>query len=276
MDEPKIDLPKQESFTLLDAGKPPRTALRYPLAATSFALHANTTLSSRHLATGTFTPPVELPAIRDGFAVTIAASPHGQVTLRGLPGEAAAPSAEADDYLATWRTLLQDRTIAATIDARGTLTVPTATGSADARARDELVQRLLQAIVPLPAEPIGDGASWRVVTILRQRPGVAKQTATYTLTAHTATGWKLHVKLQRVGEEQAISDPSLPPGVAAELLAMFRLLEGDVEVDPRRPLIRAGSLTVESRLHVKLQATGQAATEQMFEDTGTVVLSHSP
>jgi hypothetical protein len=279
MDEPKIDLPKQESFKLLEAGKQPRAALRYHLAPDSFAFHAKTTLSSRHLTNGAFTQPIELPAIRDGFTVTIAADGHGQVALRGLPGEAASPSADADEYLHAWRTLLQDRAMTIAIDPRGQVTVPPAASAADTRsepARDELVQRLLSTTIPLPTEPIGNGASWRVVTILKQRPGHAKQTATYTLVSAAPTRWKLHVVLQRVGEEQAIADPSLPPTVTAELMAMFRLLEGDVEIDPRRPLIAAGSLTVESRLHVKLQPTGQPAIEQMFEDTGTVALSQAP
>ena len=52
--------------------------------------------------------------------------------------------------------------------------------------------------------------------------------------------------------------------------------EGDVEVDPAQPLVTGGSLAVESRLHVKLQAPGQSAgqaMEQIFEDTGTVAFS---
>jgi hypothetical protein len=57
---------------------------------------------------------------------------------------------------------------------------------------------------------------------------------------------------------------------------MFRALEGDVEVDPAHPLITGGSLTIESRLHAKLQAPGQSPVEQIFEDTGTVVFSHQP
>jgi hypothetical protein len=57
---------------------------------------------------------------------------------------------------------------------------------------------------------------------------------------------------------------------------MFRNVEGDIGVDPARPLIAGGSLGIESRLHVKLQAPGQPAaqaTEQIFEDTGRVAFS---
>jgi len=151
------------------------------------------------------------------------------------------------------------------------------TNARSARAKDELAQRLLSLIVPVPVEPVGTGASWRVVTILRQGPAYAKQTATYTLTSRTAGAWKVHAQLQRVGEEQRISDPSLPPGTTADLLAMFRNVEGDIEIDPAQPLVTGGSLAIESRLHVKLQAPGQTAAqalEQIFEDTGTVAFSH--
>jgi hypothetical protein len=54
---------------------------------------------------------------------------------------------------------------------------------------------------------------------------------------------------------------------------MFRVLEGDVDADPTQPMITGGSLTFESRLHVKLTVAAQAS-EQLFEDTGSVVFSH--
>jgi hypothetical protein len=134
--------------------------------------------------------------------------------------------------------------------------------------------------VPVPAEPVGLGASWRVVTILRQGAIVAKQTATYTLTGRTAQRWKLHAALQRSAQTQAIVDPPPPPGATVELVALFRVLEGDIEIDPRLPLIASGGLAVESRVHARMQlprppGASQAppATEQMFEDTGKLTFT---
>jgi hypothetical protein len=278
MAAPTIELPKLESFQLLDAGTGPKAALRYQLAAGASSFLAQTTLSSRHLEHGAFTPPVTLPAIHDGFAITVAAEHPGQLALRALPGEAATASPDAEAYLASWRKLLQNRRMTITVDDRGQVGTlgfnddPTGTRSAQARA--DLVQRLLSTIVPLPVEPVGTGARWRVVTILKQGPAFAKQTATYTLVAPGAV-WKVHVKLQRVAEAQQLDDPALPAGTTADLIAMFRAFEGDVEVDPKQAMITRGTLTIESRLHVKLSAAGQpAAQEQLFEDTGSVVLSH--
>lgn len=277
MDEPKPDLPHQELFRLVDAGKGARSALRYALTAGTAAFTARTALSSRHLEAGQFSAPVALPAIRDGFAITTTADHPDRLALHALTGEAAASTADASAYLAPWRTQLQDRHLTVTLDDRGGFTAiafdDDPAGARSEQARDELVQRLLITIVPLPAEPVGAGASWRVVTILRQGPAYAKQTATYTLTSRTPAAWKVHVKLQRIGQEQRISDPALPRGTTADLLALFRALEGDVEVDPAHPLIAGGSLTIESRMHVRLQDAGQPPTEQMFEDTGSVVFS---
>jgi hypothetical protein len=280
MEEPPIALPRQESFRLLDAGKGARSALRYAFAAGTTAVTVRTTLTSRHLEHGQFTPSTALPAIRDGFEVAIAADHRGRIALRAVPGQAAAASREAEAYLAAGRAL-QDRAITLDVDDRGAITAfhfdddPDAAHSAS--ARDELAQRLLSLIVPVPVEPVGLGASWRVVTILRQGPTAAKQTATYILTARTPRRWKLHVKLQRVAENQPIVDPKLPAGATAELIALFRVLEGDIEVDPRLPLITGGALAIESRVHARIQlqrppGPGQAppATEQMFEDTGSV------
>jgi hypothetical protein len=280
MASPAIELPRLESFQLLDAGTGARAVLRYQRAAGASSFLAQTTLSSRHLEQGAFTAPVALPAIRDGFAITVAAEHPDQLALRALPAEAATASPEADAYLASWRKLLQNRRMTVTIDDRGQVATlgfnDDPSGTRSAQARDDLAQRLLSTIVPLPAEPIGAGARWRVVTILKQGPAFAKQTATYTLIAPGPV-WRLHVKLQRVAEEQRLDDPALPAGTTADLIAMFRAFEGDVEVDPRQPMITRGTLTIESRLHVKLTTAGQpAAQEQLFEDTGRVVLSRQP
>ena len=276
IDEPRLELPHEESFRLLDPGHGARSPLRYALAAGTTAFTARTALSSRHLDGGQFTPPAQLPAIRDGFAIAIAADHPDRLALVALPGEAAATTPATDGYLAPWRAKLQGRHIAVAFDDRGRFSAITfdddPTGARGEQARNELVQRLLTLIVPLPAEPVGDGASWRVVTILRQDPAYAKQTATYTLTSRSGH-WKLHVKLQRVAEEQHLVDPALPPGTSADLLALFRALEGDIEVDPAHPLIAAGSLAIESRMHVRLQDAGRPATEQLFEDTGSVTFA---
>ncbi len=280
--EPRGAMPTRVSLQLVQPGTGKLAPLRYTLAAGTVSFRAQTRLATRHLEAGSFTQPNKLPPIRDGFAITIAADQPGRLALRALPGETAKSSADANAYLASWRAL-ENRRMTVAIDDRGRLDAITfnddPTGERSEAARHDLAQRLLATIVPLPDAPVGVGARWRVVTTLKQGPAFAKQTALYTLTAKTARLWKLHVRIQRVAEAQQLSDPSVPPGTSAELLAMFRVLEGDVEVDPRQPLISRGSFKVESRMHVKLTPAAPAAaapTEQLFEDNGTITLSRQP
>ncbi|MEJ7597641.1 MAG: hypothetical protein WKG01_07010 [Kofleriaceae bacterium] len=279
IDSPPIVLPKQESFRVLGKGKGKRAQLRYQPLAGMIEHHLETRLVSRQLEGGTIGKPVTLPAIHDGFHVQpIANKPPLFRPLAATITGTTTPLAE--QYVAPWRQKLQDRRISIALDARGQLGTVIFNDDPgmlrSGQALDELVQRLLAIAIPVPAEPVAPGAKWEVVTVLRQGPIYVKQTATYTLVARTKAAWQLHVKLLRVGEEQRVNDPTLPKGVTADLLALFRLLEGDVEVDPRYPLLARGSYTIESRLHAKLQVPGQPAVEQLSEDTGTVTFTTAP
>jgi hypothetical protein len=283
LDEPAIELPKQEQFRLLDAGaKTGRARLRYTLAGGAATYTTATALTTRHLSDGPAAAPIDLGTIRDGFTITPVAAQH-RLALRALTAEVTPANDDASGYLAPWRALLQGRTMNVTVDDRGQLQAITFNddpGNARSqRAKDELIQRLLATLVPVPAEPIAPGARWRVLTILRQGPAYAKQTATYTLTARTDAAWKIHLKLQRVGEPQRLRDPGLPPGTTAELVGLFRELEGDIEVGPRVPWIATGAMTIESRLHARLTPPGAGAdrtVEQVFEDTGKATFGREP
>jgi hypothetical protein len=292
MEVPAIEVPKQELFELLDAGKGARTVLRYTLGG-DHEQHAETQLSERTRDAGKLGPAVTLPAIRDGLAAAFA----GDVaTLRPLPAEFTGTSAPAEQYVAGWRAQLQNRRVDVTFDTRGQFTTiafkDDPTNQRSAHAKDELVQRLLATTVPLPDAAVGAGASWRVITVLRQGPAYIKQTATYTLIESPGSAgvrsdaqrrgdkiekathlWKIKVKLLRVGEEQTLFDPALPRGTRIDLIAIFRLLEGTVEIDPRSPLFAAGSLTIESRVHAKVALPGKPAVEQFVEDLGSVTFT---
>ena len=277
---PSIALPKQESFVVKDTGKGAKAALRYAVAVGASEHRVETRLTSRQLDHGTIGAPIELPPIRDGFAITIA-NRDGPIAMRPLPAEIVGkPHPIAEQYVASWRTKLQSRRVDVTFDGRGAFSTiafnDDPTNQRSAASKDELVQRLLGMTVPVPEVPVAIGATWVVTTVLRQGPVYIKQTATYTLTERTATKWKLRAKLLRVGEEQTVLDPALPPGGTADLIALFRLLEGDLEINPTRALVARGRLSVESRVHAKIRLPGEDVIEQFVEDTGSITFSSSP
>ena len=274
LDEPVIELPKQESFTLLAPGKGTLAPLRYHLATAVGSYLAETALTTRHVdAAGAWTAAIKLATIHDGFSIS--AQPTN-LQLRPLPITLdGATTPDTQQYTASWTAQIADHRANAAIDDRGQLGKvffnDDPTGGRTQSARDELAQRLLATLVPLPVEPIGVGASWRVVTILRQGHAFVKQTATYTLTAAKPTEWTIDAAIQRVGESQRVTDPAMPPGASVDLVAMFRTVTGTLTLDPTHPL-GIGKLTVESRLHARVN-TKETSAEELVEDSGTVFLT---
>lgn len=273
MAEPALALPALEAFVLEDAGAAPRRVQRLRPASGTATFTRTRALHERHLdAHGAFLPAVALPDLRDGFTVTTGDTP-GLLALRLLPAEAAKPGPEADAALETWRRLLDGRRATIALDDRGQLGPirfpddPTNAHSEPARL--ELAAELLTRIVPFPAEPIGIGARWKVITILALEGAHAKQTATYTLLGPD----RIHVKLQRVAEEQRLAAPGAPAGVTVDLVALFRRHEGDVTLDPARAIISTGRLTDELRMHIRVTRPGAPPHEDILEREGTTTFT---
>ncbi len=272
--QPIVDLPKQQSFRLLDPGKGQLAVLRYAVGEGETTTRIEMTLTSRHLADGTWSETASLPPIRTALAV--ASTGSAQLRARPLPGEVVGTATpEALAYLGAWKAS-ENRRLTIGFDARGQLGPiafaddPQASHSRE--AIDDLTQRLLSIVVPLPEEAVAVGASWRVVTILNQRPVVVKQTATYTLLARTAQGWKVAIDLQRIGEEQTITDPSVAKNAMVDLVALVRHYKGTVDVAPDRAL-PTGTLEIDSSMHVRMQPRTGPIVEQILEDSGTVALT---
>jgi hypothetical protein len=244
--QPPRDLPKQESFKLLDAGSGEVVALRYALGGDT-----TTTVTMALAQVGT---------IETKFVT--AANGVGAIRIR--PGAGTADSDAGRAYLGPWHAV-ENRVATATFDDRGELGrigfADDPTGKASQDAIDDVTQRLLALVVPLPVEPVGVGAQWRVVTALVQAPVVVKQTATYTLVdAHT-----IKVDIRRVGEEQEI-----PGGI--DVIAAVRTYTGTVRLALDRALPAGGSLAVASTMHLRSAQAG----DQIITDQGAVTLSSSP
>ncbi|MEZ4368472.1 MAG: hypothetical protein R2939_19660 [Kofleriaceae bacterium] len=244
LDDPDIELPKREAFTLLVPGAAPRARLRYRPA--PMTLTAAVRVATRRV-DQLGTPARQLPTTTTGFEITSATelSPgHHRLALRALPaavegGAAVEAAAAAEGYLARWRRELERRRLDVDIDDRGQIEQVTFVddpgGDRSAAARDDVWQTLLGAWIPLPEEPIGVGATWRATTILRQGSAVVKQTATYELLERADDRWVIGTRVLRIGDQQATVDPSLPAGTVADLVALLRETTGPVELTPASP-----------------------------------------
>lgn len=269
-------LPQVVAFELTTPGTGKLAPLRYTRADGSSEHAIKAELTTRQLEGVDFSAPVTVPPITDHLQVAMTAN---SIVVHVKPPTIEGPTTPAAEaYVASLAGTLKERRVRVTLDDRGQLgpiaLLDDPTGSPSTLpARDEIAQRMLAVVVPFPAEPVGIGATWTVAHNMRQGPVYLKQTATYRLDERTATGLKLHVTITRMGEPQLVADPALPPGTYADLIALVRTLEGDITVDPSKPLATAGTLTLHSTMHVRFTTKTGPVGEQIVEDTGTLTLS---
>lgn len=267
---PALERPARATFTLESAGRPPRTTLRYTPAPTTIHYEVRAALRARTLAPTAISAAIDVPAITERFTMEPGAD-AGTLIWRGqavqIEGEGAAP------YVARWRALLEGRRALVALDARGTLGALSFPDETQAQAqRDELAQRLLGSLVPLPEAAVGPGARWTVISRLQQGAAEVEQVARYRLIARTGQSLRLAVDVRRVGDAQRLSVADLPAGAALELVALFRAVTGEVTVRLDAPL-PVGRLDIEARRHQRLRLADGSASDTITEDLGTLDLS---
>ena len=283
---PTLPMPRELAATVKDRGAEPRHVLRYRLASDAErTVVATIRVTSRTLTGGTWSEPVELPAIRHGVAVQAERAAGGpRLRLRPLAIEIdpEAPTAALEAAAAQaerWRPIA-GRRVTATVDDRGRIAAlafadtPNDTGAPSPTpepARDELWQWLLGAVVPLPDEPVGVGATWEVKSVLRLGTATIQQLGRYRLVAADADRLTVEVLVRRIGEPQAADAAGLPPGSIAELVGLFREAKGTLTVSTGDGLPLGGTLDVELRVHARFHVPDQPKIDVSSEDVGTMV-----
>lgn len=271
---PEIVLPKALDFALLETGAEPRTALRYTAPTKPTSYYVETSLRSRRLAAGTTAWGELSPELKVKTGVQMQPS-AGPFAGRPLPGEALSKTEEAKAYLAGWNGL-SERRFTLDRDDRGQFRAVTfADDPTNTRSKvesEELAQRFLASTVPVPEQPVGRGAKWRVTWALFHAPAVVKQTATYTLEDITPDGWVVGVDLQRIGDAQTLLAAQQPTDPNLELVVLVRKYAGRLTMR-RDELLPTGTLTVTSTMHVRVYQKGQPDREEIVEDAGSVTLT---
>ena len=284
--EPAIALPLRESFTVEDAGEAPRRKLRYALEAGARRYTVAAKLTARSF-TGTAAQPtaMPIPPFRERFTVQVERRPGGagqreRWSWRGEPIAIDGDATAAAPYVLRWRQLLANRNATFILDdqafPRDITFAEDPLREHSGPEREELTQRLLGQLVPLPLAPVGKGARWTAVTVLRQGFAVVKQTASYHLVAAEGDRLTLAIDLRRVAEEQLVELPDAPPGAQVELVALFRATTGTVTLELGAALPVSGELTVEARSHQRLTAANGQVSELITEDLGALALSSEP
>ncbi len=120
-------------------------------------------------------------------------------------------------------------------------------------------------VAPLPSEPVGVGARWRVVSRVSAAGPDLLQLATYTLTAREGGKAVLDVTLTQVAASERVQTPGLPDGVTARVRRFRSSGRGVTRLDLASVAPESGTMTVESAMDVEVaqgSAPGQSTTAE--------------
>ncbi|MCA9279124.1 MAG: hypothetical protein H6815_14190 [Phycisphaeraceae bacterium] len=81
-------------------------------------------------------------------------------------------------------------------------------------------QSLTQMMVPLPDQPIGVGAKWKVITRATINSMTVEVASTYELLNRTKDSFKLRISYDQTAASQNVTLPQLPPGTTMKLNKM--------------------------------------------------------
>jgi hypothetical protein len=251
------------SVRVLDAGEQPREEVRFapaPDSTQSLAMTVGTTIEQSGAVDSTFGPldyriPIEItPGALASDQTFPAAFAYGNIELLD--------SSEVDpEVLEQVRSNFEElagitgaytfSTTGAIVD--GTLDIPEDVDSSITQLLEQFEQQANQLAVPLPEEPIGVGARWRVKTRLELVGIKTTQIYTYTLLERSGNRLEVGVRFTQKARRQGAELPGVPSSV-------------DVTVTKYK-VTGKGTATVDLSLTVPAESSLRASGVQNFRAT---------
>ena len=117
----------------------------------------------------------------------------------------------------------------------------------DAQAKqflDNMKQSMSQMSAPLPEEPVGKGASWRVTMPIVTPMVALTQVATYTLTDIQGEKVAFGVTIEQSAAPQQVRAPGAPPGTSVSLESLNSSGEGTVELALSNSLVPISTMNM--------------------------------
>jgi hypothetical protein len=134
-----------------------------------------------------------------------------------------------------------------------------APAGADPQAKqmiEQVKQMLSSLIVPLPAEPVGQGAKWEFKLPVKTQGMTMQQTFEYQLVSMDGDRLALHTTISQSAEKQKIENPAMP-GLKMDLDKMSGSGKGEVTTDLSQLLPNKGSADIHSEMSMGMDVGGQ-------------------
>jgi hypothetical protein len=248
-------LPGDPVVTLLDPGAEPRARLRYKLGQgpqPPMVMDVEMTMAVG--LGGATPPPSKIPLTRMTFAFDVSKVEPSGATVAGkiascevLPGPQDRPAVV--EAIKKGMAGMVGTEMAMKVTPRGfvreaKVTLPPSTPPEMRAMMDSFQNIYQQATVSFPAEPVGPGARWRVLTAVDSGPVKMQQTALVTLEGRDDRGARLSISAEQTAPPQPLKAPGLPPGASVSLDSYSGQGQG-------RTQVRLDSVTPEASMNLK-------------------------
>jgi hypothetical protein len=114
-----------------------------------------------------------------------------------------------------------------------------------------------QMVSPLPEEPVGAGAQWKVDQRIVSGGMILQQTTTMTVKSMSGDNLELAAELSQTADPQDVSLPGVPPGTVAHLNSFTGKGEGTMRINLRSPTAPQADITSTSDVAMTITAGGQ-------------------
>ena len=282
--DPQIKtIPKEVGVKLISAGSGAKHTLRYKFkAGVSYKASMDMKMVISMTVGGREVPSQTLPVTRTHMVVdNKSVSAAGDLSYDfKITSSEILPSSDPVDprVLAALKPALKQfegMSGTAVVSARGmtkkaTLNMPPTLPPMVRQLMDSLQQQMSKLSTPLPIEPVGVGASWKVEMPLKTPILTIGQTATNTLTGINGDQITLKAKITQFALPQQMKPPGLPAGAKVMLTSLNSTGSGSVTIDLTNP-IPSATVEIRSRFKQTISMSGRNTDMSMDLEVGMTV-----
>lgn len=267
---------------LLDAGAEPRGDLSYSLAKGSsqkmvMVMEMAVTIKAK----GHSVPQLPMPRMTMTFDTTTTdQSPAGEfkVTSR-LTGTTVDPSGGQQEQIA--RALrpqiesLRGLGMVYWVGSKGhvrdvKVDVPAGVPPTAQQLMSGMSQSFESMVTPLPAEPVGTGGRWQVVSRMASGGTDVLQSAVYTLKARSGARATLDVAIVQISATDTYHTAQMPAGMTVKVRSFSSTGSGTTEVDLKSVVPQSGTMALTTGMEVAVPDEGGAEETSTVETSTTV------
>ncbi len=260
----------EPTIELVDAGNEPRTPLRYALVAgTSFAATQTVDQTIEQIDGDGVRTTTQVPTIILGLQTDVAeVLPDGTFrttfafTSVDTKGDGTARSADQALAIELQLNDIVGSSGETTATARGVVLdagydIPGSLPAAIKTVLEQFETQLQSVSPPLPEEPVGAGARWRVTTQLELAGVEAEQRYDFTLESVAGTGIDLTVELRQTARPQRFDPPGARSGDRYRLVALRARGSGSMSLDLATPVPLDADVTARSVQKTRVRQSGE-------------------